>query len=61
VHGSLTCANREDAQQKAIAAGKAAIVCEWIAVSEIEWVGDKRTGEWERVGRWTGDYDGTLE
>jgi hypothetical protein len=60
-YGSLVAPTKDLAHQRAIAKGKALGECEWVGVREEVWVGDKLHGYWETVGRWTGDWDGTLE
>jgi hypothetical protein len=59
-HSSSTHWTLEAAQAAAVAASRKAGAIEWVCVREQVWQGDKRTGRWETVARWTGDWD-TLE
>ncbi len=51
----------EAAKTAAIDEGKRAGASEWWEVREQEWTGSKRTGRWETITRWYGDWEGNED
>jgi hypothetical protein len=56
-YGSVVATSKDRALKLAIAKAKAANECEWVSVTEQEWIGSKLYGHWHTRTRWTGDYE----